>query len=142
MIAERDVRWDYVDTLEAAICYGDIGQQFPAGVLERNLDGYAVHGEGLDERAFTVEALRAGCAGDPVGYAVVDVRGRYGFLRLRDLAPGDVHPRHVAVFALGGADIHGVALAGGEQGDLLAAIESGDQPERQRLLRVGGHRNV
>src|SRR5450432_2112163 len=141
-IGELDVRGDYVDALEAAVGDGNIGEQFPAGVLKRNLHGYAVYGEGLDQRAFGVEALRAGSAGDPAGYAVVDCRGRDGFLRLRDRVLADVHPRHVATFAFGGSDVDGVALAGGEKRDLLAAIESGDQPERQRLLGVGGHRDV
>ena len=63
-------------------------------------------------------------------------------LRLRDLAFGDVHPRHEAAFAFGGADVDGVAFGGGQQGDLLSAIQSGDEPEREGLLGVGGHRNV
>ena len=49
---------------------GHGGAEFPAGVLERNLNGDAVGGERFDAAALAEELITAGCAGIPTGHAI------------------------------------------------------------------------
>ena len=124
--------------------------EFPAGVLKSDLDGDAVGGGGFDHAAAAGELVAAGEAGVPAddavgGRGVADGSGRVEFERRlggRRGRGGEVHVGDVALFAVGGADVGGVAFVVGEDGDLLAAGEGGDLAHGQGLLGVGGHRNV
>lgn len=108
---EREGRRIEVDLRVACVGDGDVGAEFPAGVLQRNLNGNAVGGEGFDHGGTIIEVIGAGSAQLPAGDAV-GVGCSFDGLRRRERSCercGEIHARDVAGFAVGGADFHGVA---------------------------------
>src|SRR5437879_4880509 len=110
-----------VDLGAAGVGDGDAGVELPTGVLQGDLHGDAVGGGGFDLAAAADELVATGCACVPADDAVdgrgignggrfIEFERRLG----RGRCGGEIHVRDVAIFAVGGADVGGVAFAVGE----------------------------
>src|ERR1700680_2246280 len=123
----------HVDLCAGLVRDGDAGTQLPAGVLQGDLDGDAVGSGGFHLAAAAGGLLASTGAGVPADDAV-DGRGTGGRgWRIKverwlgdGRRGGEIHARDIAVFAIGGADVRGVAFVIREDSDLLAAGERGD----------------